>query len=66
MAPIVGGAYLKAALTRSDPRNFHIFPRTPEGKRAAANYLHRPTPGHGGILQHHQTFVPEALQFLAI
>ena len=31
MATIVGGAYLKAALTRSDPRNFLFFPRTPEG-----------------------------------
>ena len=27
-------AYLKAALTWSDPRNFLFFPRTPEGKRA--------------------------------
>ena len=33
MATIVGGAYLKAALTRSDPRNFLFFPRTPEGKQ---------------------------------
>ena len=39
MATIVGGAYLKAALTRSDPRNFLFFPRTPEGKHAAADYL---------------------------
>ena len=41
MATIVGGAYLKAALTLSDPRNFLFFPRTPEGKHAAADYLHR-------------------------
>lgn len=41
MATIVGGAYLKAALTRSDPRNFLFFPRTPEGKRAATDYLNR-------------------------
>ena len=41
MATIVGGAYTKAALTRSDPRNFLFFPRTPEGKRAAADYLGR-------------------------
>ena len=138
MATIVGGAYLKAALTRSDPRNFLFFPRTPEGKHAAADYLHRlkerthnrdkkismqariaqlkairhagqsapddlsvithpvlvangdhdlmvdsshsadmarrlpnallkiyPNSGHGGVFQHHRTFVPDALQFLA-
>jgi pimeloyl-ACP methyl ester carboxylesterase len=138
MATIVGGAYLKAALTRSDPRNFLFFPRTPEGKRAAADYLDRlkertrnrdkgismqariaqlkairhagrsapddlsvitqpvlvangdhdlmvdsshsadmarrlpdaqlkiyPDSGHGGVFQHHRTFVPDALQFLA-
>ena len=41
MATIVGAAYLKAALTRSDPRNFLFFPRTPGGKRAAADYLGR-------------------------
>ena len=34
-------AYLKAALTLSDPRNFLFFPRTPEGKRAAKDYLNR-------------------------
>jgi pimeloyl-ACP methyl ester carboxylesterase len=34
-------AYLKAALTRSDPRNFLFFPRTPEGKSAASDYLGR-------------------------
>jgi pimeloyl-ACP methyl ester carboxylesterase len=34
-------AYLKAALTHSDPRNFLFFPRTPEGKRAASDYLRR-------------------------
>ncbi|MEV0669235.1 alpha/beta hydrolase [Mycobacterium sp. NPDC050441] len=138
MATIVGGAYLKSALTLSDPRNFLFFPRTPEGKRAASDYLARlkertgnrdkkisiraavaqikairhagksrpddlsviaqpvfvangdhdlmvnsshsadmarrlpnaqlkiyPHSGHGGVFQHHRTFVPEALQFLA-
>src|SRR6185369_18012329 len=34
-------AYLKAALTWSDPRNFLFFPRTPEGKRAAKDYFSR-------------------------
>lgn len=34
-------AYLKAALTLSDPRNFLFFPRTPEGKRAAKEYFAR-------------------------
>lgn len=34
-------AYLKAALTLSDPRNFLFFPRTPEGKRAAKDYFTR-------------------------
>ena len=138
MATIVGSAYAKAALTLSDPRNFLFFPRTPEGKRAASDYLGRlkertehrdkkistqariaqikairhagqsqpddlslitqpvfvangdddlmvasahsadmarrlpnaqlkiyPNSGHGGVFQHHQTFVPDALQFLA-
>ena len=139
MATIVGIAYLKAALTLSDPRNFLFFPRTPEGKRAAvglpqppqgthpttatrrismqariaqlkairhagqsqpddlsvitqpvfvANGDHDlmvdsshsadmarrlpnaqlkiyPNSGHGGVFQHHRTFVPDALQFLA-
>lgn len=41
MATIVGAAYLKAALTRSDPRNFLFFPLTSEGKRAATDYLKR-------------------------
>jgi pimeloyl-ACP methyl ester carboxylesterase len=41
MATIVGGAYAKAILTRSDPRNFLFFPRTPEGKRAASEYFER-------------------------
>ena len=41
MATIVGIAYLKAALTFSDPRNFLFFPRTVEGKRAASDYLNR-------------------------
>ena len=137
MASIVGGAYLKAALTRSDPRNFLFFPRTPVGKRAATDYLKRikertydrdkgismqarvaqiqairhagksrpddlsaitqpvliangdhdlmvdsghsadmarrlpnaeliiyPNSGHGGVFQHHQRFLAEALRFL--
>ncbi|MBI3213611.1 MAG: alpha/beta hydrolase [Mycobacterium sp.] len=138
MATIVGSAYAKAALTRSDPRNFLFFPRTPDGKRAASDYLGRlkerrhdrdkkisnqariaqikairhagqsqpddlsllthpvlvangdndlmvdsahsadmarrlpnaqlkiyPSSGHGGVFQHHEEFVPEALRFLA-
>jgi len=32
-------AYIKAALTWSDARNFLFFPRTPEGKRAARHYF---------------------------
>lgn len=131
-------AYLKAALTWSDPRNFLFFPRTPEGKQAAKDYFSRlkertegrdkpislqarraqlqaiktaglsapdnlslikqavfvangdrdlmvasslsadmarrlpnaqltiyPDSGHGGVFQHHQTFVPAVLDFLA-
>ncbi|OBB30983.1 alpha/beta hydrolase [Mycolicibacterium peregrinum] len=138
MATIVASAYLKAALTRSDPRNFLFFPRTPEGRHAATQYLGRlkertrnrdkrislragvaqirairhagkstpddlsaithpvlvangdkdlmvdsghsadmarrlphaqlmiyPNSGHGGVFQHHQAFVSDALQFLA-
>jgi len=34
-------AYLKAALTLSDPRNFLFFPRTPDGKHAAKDYFSR-------------------------
>ena len=34
-------AYVKAALTWSDPRNFLFFPRTAEGKRAASDYFDR-------------------------
>ena len=34
-------AYIKAALTWSDARNFLFFPRTPEGKRAAKDYFAR-------------------------
>ena len=34
-------AYLKAALTFKDPRNYLFFPRTPTGKRAAKDYLTR-------------------------
>lgn len=41
MATIVGGAYLKAALSRKDARNYLFFPRTPDGKRAAAAYFDR-------------------------
>lgn len=138
MGSIVGLAYLKALLTLSDPRNVLFFPRNPEGRRAATDYLSRlkertdnrdkrislqaalaqikairhagrsqpddlsvvtqpvlvangdddlmvasshsadmarrlpnaqlkiyPNSGHGGIFQHHQTFVPDALQFFA-
>ena len=138
MATIVGIAYLKAALTLSDPRNFLFFPRTVEGKRAASDYFNRlkerthgrdrrislqariaqlkairhaglsrpddlsvitqpvlvangdhdlmvdsshsadmarrlpnarlkiyPNSGHGGVFQHHQTFLSDALQFLS-
>jgi pimeloyl-ACP methyl ester carboxylesterase len=38
---IAVGAYLKAALTLSDPRNFLFFPRSPDGKRAAKDYFSR-------------------------
>jgi len=38
---IAVSAYLKAALTLSDPRNFLFFPRTPDGKRAAKDYFSR-------------------------
>ena len=34
-------AYVKAALTMSDARNFLFFPRNPEGKRAAKEYFAR-------------------------
>ena len=34
-------AYVKAAITLKDPRTFLFFPRTTEGKRAAASYLAR-------------------------
>ena len=34
-------AYIKAALTLGDARDFLFFPRTPEGKRAAKDYLAR-------------------------
>lgn len=34
-------AYIKAALTLSDARNFLFFPRTPDGKRAARAYFAR-------------------------
>lgn len=32
-------AYIKAALTWSDAKNFLFFPRTPQGKRAAKDYF---------------------------
>jgi pimeloyl-ACP methyl ester carboxylesterase len=38
---IAAFAYAKAAITLKDPRNFLFFPRTPEGKRAAAAYFAR-------------------------
>ena len=41
MPLIVGGAYLKAALTRLDPRHFLFFNRDPVGKRAAKEYIAR-------------------------
>lgn len=138
MAKIVGIAYLKSALTLSDPRNFLFFPRTTAGKSAASDYLTRlkertagrdkrismqartaqlkairhaglsapddlsritapvlvangdndlmvdsslsadmarripnaqlkiyPDSGHGGVFQHHHTFVSDVLRFLA-
>jgi pimeloyl-ACP methyl ester carboxylesterase len=34
-------AYIKAALTLKDSRNYLFFPRTPSGKRAAGDYLGR-------------------------
>lgn len=138
IAVITAIAYVKAALTFSDARNFLFFPRTGEGKRAASEYFRRlaqrtsdrdekirlqarigqlkairraglsapddlsaitapvfvangdhdvmvasshsadlarrlpnamlkiyPRSGHGGIFQHHETFVPDAIAFLA-
>jgi pimeloyl-ACP methyl ester carboxylesterase len=138
MTKIVGVAYTKAFVARKDPREFLFFPRTPEGKYAASDYLARlrertrdrdkkislqarvaqlkaivhagksapddlsvitapvfvangdhdlmvdsnhsadmarrlpnaqlkiyPNSGHGGVFQHHKTFVPDALRFLA-
>jgi pimeloyl-ACP methyl ester carboxylesterase len=38
---VVGGAYVKAFLTRKDPRHFLFFPRTTEGKKAANEYFAR-------------------------
>lgn len=137
MPLIAGGAYLKAALTLRNPKHFLFFPRTPEGKRAATDYMARlkertedrdkrvsmqarvaqlkaivtaggqapydlgiitqpvlvangdhdvmvasahsedlarripnskliiyPDSGHGGVFQHHEQFVPAALEFL--
>lgn len=41
MPLIVGGAYLKAALTRRDPRHFLFFTRSAHGKGAAREYIAR-------------------------
>lgn len=41
MPLIVGSAYLKAALTRSDPRRFLFFNRNPAGEKASSDYLAR-------------------------
>jgi pimeloyl-ACP methyl ester carboxylesterase len=41
MPLIIGSAYLKAALTRRDPRHFLFFNRNPIGKRAATDYIAR-------------------------
>jgi pimeloyl-ACP methyl ester carboxylesterase len=38
---IAASAYTKAALTLRDPRHFLFFPRTPDGKRAATDYMAR-------------------------
>jgi pimeloyl-ACP methyl ester carboxylesterase len=138
MTKIVGVAYAKAFISRKDPREFLFFPRTPEGKHAASDYLARlhertrdrdkkislqarlaqlkaivhagksdpdnlsvitapvlvangdhdlmvdsehsadmarrlpnaslkiyPNSGHGGVFQHHETFLADALRFLA-
>jgi pimeloyl-ACP methyl ester carboxylesterase len=41
MPLIVGGAYLKAALTHRDPRHYLFFGRNTVGKRAASDYIAR-------------------------
>jgi pimeloyl-ACP methyl ester carboxylesterase len=38
---IAATAYTKAALTLRDPRHYLFFPRTPDGKRAATDYMAR-------------------------
>jgi pimeloyl-ACP methyl ester carboxylesterase len=38
---IAATAYIKAALTLRDPRHYLFFARTPDGKRAATDYLAR-------------------------
>ena len=38
---IAATAYIKAALTLRDPRHFLFFNRTPDGKRAATDYMAR-------------------------
>jgi pimeloyl-ACP methyl ester carboxylesterase len=41
MPLIAGSAYLKAALTLRNPKHFLFFPRSPNGKRAATDYMAR-------------------------
>jgi pimeloyl-ACP methyl ester carboxylesterase len=41
MPLIVGSAYLKAAVTRRDPRHFLFFNRNAVGRRAATDYIAR-------------------------
>jgi pimeloyl-ACP methyl ester carboxylesterase len=41
MPVIVGGAYLRAAVHRVDPRHFLFFNRSPAGKHAATDYIAR-------------------------
>jgi pimeloyl-ACP methyl ester carboxylesterase len=38
---IAASAYIKAALTLRDPRHYLFFTRTPDGKRAATDYMAR-------------------------
>ena len=38
---IAAAAYIKAALTLRDPRHYLFFNRTPDGKRAATEYMAR-------------------------
>ena len=41
MTRIAATAYAKAALTLRDPKHFLFFPRTPQGKSAATDYMAR-------------------------